>query len=196
MRPKITACCLSVVMILFISGCMTKEEKFERFQIELKSIKQTKVYAEVQKTANRDLNLWLSAGLEEVEALHNCNWKVDDAVFFNTKKDRCYLLLVMQDKDSSAELDYVNVMYGALINDHWTVYYLSFPNLVYPREYITKSRHTPIPMSTLAKLAEETLANGYYNNDGSINDAYIDGAYTPEVVARHKVFLKKIRSSE
>lgn len=165
-----------------------------RFETELKTIKQSDVYAQVTQTANKDLNLWLAAGLKEVQALRQCNWKVDDAVFFNSKKDRCHLLLVLQDKDKNAELDYVNMMYGALVNKRWTIYYLSFPNLVFERQYMTKSKQIPIPIPTLAKLAHQTVLNGYYNHDGSINDAYIDEAYTANVVARHKLFLKKIPS--
>jgi hypothetical protein len=178
------------IALVFILGCTPKSGKV-KFEEQLQANKTTKDYQQVQLQANSDLKKWLADSLEQVMMLKDCNWKVDEAIFFNSKRTRCYLLLLLQDKDKQAELDYAYQMYAALESNKWTIYFASFPNMVFPRERVTKSKNTPIPLVTLSTLARGELLRSYYKADGSINDTYIDEAYTTEVKQRQAEFLLK-----
>jgi archaellin len=184
---------LLMMVITITVGCSNTRTNDDRFMEQMATNNKTQVYQLVRTKAEQSLKDWLNLGLRETQVLRDCNWKVDDGIFFNSKLNRCYLLLLLQDKDTNAELDYVYMMYGALINKKWTIYYLSFPNLVFPRTQITKSNHIPIPLTTLSRLSRAELLKEYYNSDGSINDSFIDRALTPDVIRRHEEFLENIR---
>lgn len=187
---KFIITCLFITGFVFLTGCEHKKSKNIMFEEQLKELKGTKPYQDVQASANASLNKWLADGLEDVQVLNDCNWKVDDAVFFNSKKDRCYLLLLIQDKDRNAELDYVYVMYGALEHDQWDIYFESLPGLVFPRDRYSKDK-APVPLDTLSKASREEALRGYYKADGSINDEYVEKVYTADFKKRHEAFLKK-----
>lgn len=160
------------------------------FEGQLEEMKGTKTYKDVQRVANEQLKKWLLEGLEEVQVLKDCNWKVDEAAFFNTKKDRGYLLLLLQDKAQDAKLDYVYVMYAALEKDNWNIYFLSLPNLVFPRERLRNDKNSPVPLDLLSSLAREEILKGYYKGN-AINDQYVEKAYTEELRGRHAKFLNQ-----
>ncbi|WP_158799334.1 hypothetical protein [Pedobacter sp. L105] len=188
---KIIVTCLFIIVYIFSTGCEHKKNKEVMFEEQLKQLRGNKTYQDVLVTANKSLNKWLADGLEDVLVLNDYNWKVDDAVFFNSKKNRCYLLLIIQDKDLNATLDYIYVMYGALEHGKWTIYFEGLPGLVFPRDRYSKNKNAPIPLDTLSKAGREEALRGYYNNNGSINDEYIEKAYTEELRRRHEKFLNK-----
>ncbi|MBB6272671.1 hypothetical protein HDF26_003128 [Pedobacter cryoconitis] len=190
MNKKIIAYLL-IPFFVSLAGCLNGQSKTKKmFEEQLNAIKGTKSYQDVQKSANESINQWLAAGLEEVQVLKECNWKVDDAVFFNTKKDRAYLLLLLQDKDKDAELDYVYVMYGALENEKWTIYFVSLPNLVFPRERLSGDKHQPVPLAELSRLARQEILKGYYKG-AAINDEYVEKVYTEDLRNRQARFLNQ-----
>ena len=190
MKPQPT---IYLLIIVFISmtGCLNGQNKINMFADQLQKDKNTAPYKEVMAAANSDLNQWIADGVEEVQILKECNWKVDDAVFFNTTRDKCYLLLLMQDKAKGAEIDYVYQMYGALEGKQWKIYFSSLPNYVYLRERLKLPEGTPVPMETLSKLSREELLKGYYKSNGEIEDSFVDKVYTPLLKERHVKFLNK-----
>lgn len=159
------------------------------YEQQLELMKHTQVYQDVQKSAKASFEEWLKQDLEEVRMLNDCNWKIDEAVFFNTAKDKAYLLLVMQDRAPDAELDYVNMAYAALENGKWGIYFLSLPNMVFPRERFSKDKFKPIPLSVLSEYSRESILNSYMDRSGKINNAYVDSEYTDELKARKAKFL-------
>jgi len=161
------------------------------FEDQLQEYKITQPYKEVQDAAAKDLKQWITDDLEEVELLKECTWKVDDAVFFNTKKDKCYLLLLIQDNAKEAEIDYVYQMYAALEEGKWKIYFSSLPNYVYLRERLNLPKNTPVPMETLSRLSRQEMLKGYYQGSGTINDNFVDKTYTPLLKERHIKFLNK-----
>lgn len=188
---KFIITCLFITGFVFLTACEHKKKENTMFEEQLKELKGTKTYQDVQVSAHSSLNEWLADGLEDVQVLNDCNWKLDDAVFFNSKKDRCYLLLLIQDKDPGAELDYVYVMYGALEHDQWKIYFDALPGLVFPRDRYSKDKNAPISLDTLSKAGREEALRGYYKADGSINDEYVEKVYTEDFRKRHEAFLKK-----
>lgn len=190
MKPQ-TTIYLLVIVFISITGCLNGQNKINMFEDQLKEYKETEPYKQVQSAANSDLNHWIADGLEEVEILKECTWKLDDAVFFNTKKDKCYLLLLIQDKAKDAEIDYVYLMYGALENHKWKIYFSSLPNYVYLRERLKLPKNTPVPMEILSKLSRQEMLKGYYKSNGNIDDNFVEKAYTPLLKERHIKFLNK-----
>ena len=190
MKPQ-TTIYLLVIVFISMTGCLNGQNKIKMFEDQLKEYKDTQAYKEVMSTANSDLNQWIAEGVEEVQILKECTWKIDDAVFFNTKKDKCYLLLLMQDNAQGAEIDYVYLMYGALENDKWKIYFSSLPNYVYLRERLKLPAGTPVPMETLSKLSREELLKRYYKGNGNVDDAFVDKVYTLLLKERHLKFLNK-----
>ena len=150
------------------------------FNDQLNKSKLTQPYKEVLSSARHNLQQWIADGVEEVQILKECKWKVDDAIFFNSKQDRCYLLLLMQDNAPDAEVDYVYLMYGAVENHERKIYFSSLPNYVYMRERLKLSKNSPVPMDILSKPSREELLKGYYKN-GKIHDSFVNKAYTDDL---------------
>lgn len=188
MRPPIIT---SLLAFVFISTtcCSGGQNRTEMFEEQLTEYKLTRPYKEVISSARHYLDQWIDEGVEEVQILKECKWKVDDAVFFNTKKDRCYLLLLMQDNAQDAEVDYVYLMYGALEDHHWKIYFSSLPNYVYLRERLKLPKSTPVPMDVLSRLSREELLKGYYKSDGNIDNSFVNRVYTNALKSRHLKFL-------
>lgn len=181
----------SLVFMPFLMcfGACKKESKKQMYEQQLELLKHTQVYQDVQKSAKASFEEWLKQDLEEVRMLNDCNWKIDEAVFFNTAKNKAYLLLVMQDRAPDAELDYVNMAYAALENGKWGIYFLSLPNMVFPRDRFSKDKFKPIPLSVLSEYSRESILNSYIDRNGKINDAYVESEYTDELKARKAKFL-------
>ena len=189
MKPQILSILLTIVLAV-TTGCSTEQDKAKMFNDQLKKSKLTQSYKEVLSSARHNLQQWIADGVEEVQILKECKWKVDDAIFFNSKQDRCYLLLLMQDNAPDAEVDYVYLIYGAVENHEWKIYFSSLPNYVYMRERLKLSKNSPVPMDILSKLSREELLKGYYKN-GKIDDSFVNKAYTDDIKKRHLKFLNE-----
>lgn len=181
-----------MLAFVFISTtcCSSGQNRTEMFEDQLKEYKLTRPYKEVISSADHYLQQWIDEGVEDVKILKECKWKVDDAVFFNTKKDKCYLLLLMQDNALEAEVDYVYLMYGALEDHHWKIYFSSLPNYVYLRERLNLPKSTPVSMDVLSNLSREEFLKGYYKS-GHIDDSFVNNAYTNALKEKHLKFLNK-----
>ena len=156
---------------------------------QLNDLKKTTEYKQVQLAANDNLNGWIAADLEDVHLLKECKWKLDEAVFFNTKKDRAYLLLLIQDNLETAELDYAYVMYAALDRSVWKIYFAGLPGYVFPRARFAGNK--TVPFQVLSKLSRGELLKGYYDENGDISDSFVNKPYTSALLANHVKFLHK-----
>ncbi len=190
MKPQI-ATYLLIIVFTSMTCCSSKQDKTKMFEDQLKDYIVTKPYREVVAAAGKCLEKWINEGVEEVQMLKECTWKIDDATFFNTKKNRCYLLLLIQDKAPDAEVDYVYLMYGALEGSKWKIYFSSLPNYVYLRERLKLPKSTPVPMKLLSKLSRAEMLKGYYHSNGDINNSFVNKAYTTALKERHLKFLNE-----
>jgi len=190
MRPPII---IYLLVVVFISStcCSKGQNKTKIFEDQLKGYKRTTPYKEVVVAADNSLEKWIAEGVEEVQILKECTWKIDDATFFNTKKDRCYLLLLIQDKAQDAEVDYVYLMYGALEGNRWNIYFSSLPNYVYLRDRLKLNKNTPVPMKLLSKLSRAEMLKGYYQSSGDIDNSFVNRVYTTALKERHLKFLNE-----
>lgn len=171
----------NVLFILFFlfTACKNKNKD---------SLKETvsKADMEVLKPAKDAVDLWLASDVEGVQFLKTSNWKIDDKVFLNSTEDKGYLLLLNQDKDTNAELDYVQLLYAAKENGKWVIYLASLPNLVIPRE----KENGMFKTNSLTKLAEKGEKE-INNITARGNDDLINREYTPGLKRNQSLFLAK-----
>jgi hypothetical protein len=178
-----------LLALLCLYRCSAEKSKTVLFDQLLTDYKLSPAYADVRNAAMQDLNKWIQADLEEVHILTECRWKLSDDVFFNTKKDRAYLLLLIQDNDKSAELDYVYLMYAAKKDVKWNLYFSSLPGYVFPRKRFGSNK--TISFDQLSKISRNELLKGYLDGSGKINDRFVDKAFTPDLLKRHISFLNQ-----
>lgn len=177
---------LLLLMTMTTIGCARGADKERAFEKMLKAYKQDPAYNAVQAEAKSKLTEWIAAGIRDVQILKECAWKLDDAVFFNSRKDRACLLLPIQDNLKDAELDYVYVMHAAREDGKWHIYFAGLPNLVFQRKDFGNE---PITLNKLSQLARAELLKSYLDSDGKVNDAFVDAAYTDDLRAKHEKFL-------
>jgi hypothetical protein len=102
------------------------------------------------------------------------NWKVDDAVFFDKKKEKALLLLIVQPKDSLYPADYVKTIGAEKINGEWVFYYISYADIEYFR---IKNGNLPYSFVHLSKSGREELINDGFISCSlgcSVNYDYVD----------------------
>ena len=112
----------------------------------------TTAQTEVKIAARLILSSWLSEGIEGAQFLRTSNWKIGEHVFLNSSNDKGYLLLLNQDKDPYAALDYVQVLYASIEEEKWNIYLESLPNLVIPRKKINGSYVANTPSQLAAAV--------------------------------------------
>lgn len=182
---------LIFISIIGLFACVNTDRRRALFDAQLDVFKKNDIYHDVQATANKSLKKWLSEDLKDIQVLKKSNWKLDDAVFFNSRKDKCYLLLLVQDKDTPAKLDYVYLMYGALEREKWNIYFTGLSTMAFSRDKYNKNEHEPIAMNMLSLLSREEILQDYYKANRHINDEYVNKAYTPDLKKKQATFLKK-----
>jgi hypothetical protein len=184
---KVMPCTLILLVLLCLYSCSTEKSKTANFDRLLTNYKLSPAYADVKNTAKQDLEKWIQADLEEVHILTECKWKLSDDVFFNTKKNRAYLLLLIQDNNKSAELDYVYIMYAAREDTKWNVYFSSLPSYVFPRARFGSNK--TISFEQLSKISRNELLKGYLDGSGELDDKFVNKTLTPDLLKRHVAFL-------
>jgi hypothetical protein len=177
-----------IVLLFTLNGCGNANTADVMLEKILQENKNHPHYAAVQQMANRSIQQWIDEGITETKVLKECPWKLDQAVLFNATRDRAYLLLLIQDNLPLAELDYVYVLYAALEEDKWNLYFEGLPNLVFPRP---KNSNHPISFSELSAMARTEFSKSYLNSEGKINDPFINRTYTADLKARHLKFLNQ-----
>lgn len=150
----------------------------------------TAIQEEVKTTARKVLTSWLAEGIEGIQFLKDSEWRIDDQVFLNSSNDKGYLLLLNQDKDPQAELDYVQVLYASKEDGKWNIYLESLPNLVIPRKKENGS-FVPNTLEQLAAAGEKEMGRQYKNGNGAINDEFINKEFNEQLKKNHQRFLSR-----
>ena len=180
---------LILLATTLLAGCSNHKQEVPVSVEPINKRSADKRYAELQKIAQEHIEGWIKLDIEDVRFLKACSWKIDDEVFFNTKKDRAYLLLLIQDNDVAAELDYVYVLYAAQEQQVWTIYFAGLPSFVIPRERLEKG--VKVSMDKLAEYGRQELRKGYFTPAGKINDTFVNETFSEELRRRHQEFLRK-----
>ena len=146
----------------------------------------TTAQKEVKAAARQILTSWLEEGIEGVQFLRTSEWKIDDQVFLNSSDDKGYLLLLNQDKDPLAELDYVQVLYAIKEDGKWNIYLESMPNLVIPRKK-ENGGFVANTFSQLAAAGENEIGRQYKNG----NDEFSNKEFKEDLKKNHQRFLSR-----
>lgn len=157
---------------------------------EKKTQMDTTAQKEVKIAAHQILTSWLAQGIEGVQLLNTSEWKIDNQVFLNSSNDKGYLLLLNQDKDPQAALDYVQVLYASKEEGKWKIYLESLPNLVIPR----KKENGYFVANTLKQLAEageKEVGRQYKSGNVEINDELINKEFNEDLKKNHQRFLAR-----
>lgn len=150
----------------------------------------TTAQREVKIAASQILTSWLANGIEGVQFLNNSEWKIDDQVFLNSNHDKGYLLLLNQDKDPQAAVDYVQILYASKEDGKWNIYLESLPNLVIPR----KKDNGSFVANTLVQLAEvgkKEIHLHYKDGNDEMNDKFINKEFNEDLKKNHQRFLAR-----
>lgn len=188
MTRSIILICISFLLLYGAASRCKKMNAEETSKMD------TTAQKEVKAAARQILSLWLAEGIEGVQFLRTSEWKIDEQVFLNSSNHKGYLLLLNQDKDPQAAVDYVQVLYASWEEGKWNIYLESLPNLVIPR----KTENGSFVANTLDELAaagEKEIGRQYKNGNGEINDEFINKEFDDNLKKNHQRFLaRKIKN--
>lgn len=145
---------------------------------------------EVKIAARDTLTSWLTGDIKGIQFLRTSEWKIGDHVFLNSSNDKGYLLLLNQDKDPNAALDYVQILYADKEDGKWNIYLESMPNLAITRKK-ENGRYVANTFSQLAAAGETEIGRQYKSSNGTINDNFINKELNDDLKKNHRRFLSR-----
>lgn len=178
---------LIAIATLFLSGLIGS---CTEMKTEKKTQMDTTAQKEVKNAARQTLASWLADGIEGVQFLKESEWKIDEKVLLNSSKNRGCLLLLNQDRDPQAELDYIQILYAGKEDGKWNIYLESMPNLVIPRRK-ENGRFVPNTISQLAEAGQREIDREYKNGHGKVDDELINRQFNEELKKNHQRFLSR-----
>jgi hypothetical protein len=181
--------CLLFLLSAFVACGQKNPEK--AFQDYLNEIHSSRDYVETRTNLKDTIQSWIDRNIYELLFYKKVNWKIDDAVFFDAKKEKALLLLIVQPKDSLYPSDYVKIIGAEKINGSWEFYYASYADLYYNRN---RNGYRPYSLAILSKSGREDLMNDGFISCSlgcSVNYDYIDSDiwFTDWRREMHKDFL-------
>lgn len=126
-RLKIYLIYLSFLLSIF--ACQ-QSSKLSCFKSSLESIKRQEIYSEVHTAAFKIIPSLKNVNHHSVIADTSFikKWKIDDAIFFNSKRDKC-LLLLLEQTSSDMKLDQIEIVQGTLVNKVWRFSFSRLPEI-------------------------------------------------------------------
>lgn len=165
--------CPILISLITLASCGNKNSD-AAFQIYMQGIQGTKDYVEIRTKLKDTIQSWIDRQLYELLFYKKVNWKVDDAVFFDKKKEKALLLLIVQPKDPHYPADYVKTIGAEKINGSWVFYYASYPDIDFYRNI---NGHQPYSFEHLSKSGRNEIINDGFIScivGCSVNYDYID----------------------
>ena len=122
----------------------------------------------------------------------NTYWEIDSNVYFNSRNEAAIVLILRQDHNINAKMDFINFIYARKNLSHWKFYFITLPVLNIERYYTSKK--DPLNLITINELSEigknEIIKGGYFKEGTcAINNSYIDKWYNPDLENEHMKFL-------
>lgn len=184
MTKNIILICIAVLFMFYTASSCKNINSEETAKMD------TTAQQEVKITASQTLTSWLADGIEGVQFLRTSDWKIGEHVFLNSSNDKGYLLLLNQDKDPQASMDYVQILYASKEEGKWNIYLESLPNFVIPRKK-ENGRFVANMLSQLAAAGEKEIGRQYKNGNGEINDESINKEFNEDLKKNHERFLSR-----
>lgn len=156
---------------LFGCGQEARQKVFRTYLADLKTDNEYKI---VKSRLKDSLQSWIDRGLYEVLFLKKVDWQIDDAVFFDKKKEKALLLILVRVKDAQFPDDYVKTIGAEKVGGSWLFYYVSYPVTLFRRADNNEEKYS---FHFLSEYARNDL-----NEDGfikcslgcKINYSYVD----------------------
>lgn len=174
---------MKVFMYLFffimVLGCNNERDRLNCYSSSLGNIIRTKEYKLIMEQVAKGLltNKELDINNPMKDSSFIISTKIDDALFFNKKKDKC-LLLLLQKTANDLKLDQVKIIQGSLKNGTWYFSYNRLPEVPEITYTLNKETKNGINInSSFSELSKESrmfvLSAGTINLDRcDIDEAY------------------------
>jgi hypothetical protein len=152
-----------VFLVLCFNISCSIDFKYECYKDYLNEVKSHEEYLSVIQTLRDSISFWESTKPIFAERFDGYFWSISENLFCNEGFNKCILLIVQIDKDTSAKFDKVQYLVGLRKNNKWEFYLDSFPANLYNR--ITDNNSYPFSDSILVKDASMRLiADGFISN--------------------------------
>ncbi len=169
--------------------CNSQNGRQKTFDKYLNHISIDSQITELRNCLRDSVRSWIDKGLYYVLYLEKTNWKIDDAIFLNGKKDKALLLILIQPDDVLFRVDYAKIIGAEKINETWRFYYAGYPISVFERKGIQKNS-----LETLGRSVRTELINDGFVKcklTCKINYDYVDSDvwFTDKRRKMHEKFL-------
>lgn len=173
---------LIVFNLVIIAGCKTQAQKLNCLNSIIDENKRIVDYSIIEKSLKDTINNWINRKIELAQGYKQMKWKID-ALIFNKQKNKCFIIIIEIDTNSTAKLDYVTYGVGQLQNNNlWDFYFAGITNLVVPKGNDFEK------LSIVAR--EEIIKGGILKKEECIvNEDYINGWFNQNLYDKHKKFL-------
>jgi len=146
------------ILLLFLLHitvyCKSQNGRQKAFDKYLNQVSNDSQITDLRNCLRDSVKSWIDKGLYYVLYLEKTNWKIDDAIFLNGKKDKALLLILIQPNDDLFGVDYVKIIGAEKVNEKWRFYYASYPISVFERKGLQKNS-----LDSIGRLARWELIN-------------------------------------
>lgn len=164
------------LLLIVFSRCAAQQQQLGCYETQLAALKQTLLYTDVKSQALDSLHSWINNGImaSGIPPLRNgFEWKIDDAIFFNSNKTKVIFLILEKDTVSNAKSDYLQFYFGVRIKQHWQFYFKSLLTMYIPRKQNEEYKaHSFEELS--ATGIKQVLQEYYKRGTCNIDDKFFD----------------------
>ena len=180
---------LLIVFILSLNSCKSQKDQHDCINATIENKELIPLFTEIRDGLKDTLKNWIYVEkYENVQGFLNDNWKIDEAVFINSKKDNAILLVLEQDTtkyisvpsdDGVSEkiipttLDYIKLIYANKEVGYWHYYYQTLPLYTARREEIVNGLSIPVTFEKLSFIGRRNVLYDYYKKGTcNVNDKF------------------------
>lgn len=177
-------------VIFFFASCSAQHKK-DCYNTQLDSLKATAIYGEVKNKALDSLQSWVNSGImaSGIPRLRNrLKWRIDDAIFFNQKKDRVIFMILESDTVLGSKADYIHFYLGIKKKQDWQFYFKSLPLMYIARKTENENAHNFEELSAIG--VEQVLKEYYKSGTRIIKDSFFDYDIK-DLQEKHESFLNE-----
>lgn len=111
---------ISAIYICTLSCIDNSSNKLSCYNDYLTSLKKEEVYSTILASVHKSIPTLKTPQNRVIlqDTSFIINWKLDDAIFFNSKKDKC-LLLILEQTNKDLRLDQIEIVQGTLVDKSW-----------------------------------------------------------------------------
>lgn len=171
--------CQIILFTMFFSSCKSQDKQLECFNKSLQNEELKSLTLQLKNGLNDTLQDWIyNKKYKNIQGLNGKIWKIDGAIFTNTKRDKAILLILAQDTAKyttvpsdipyapeiikPTSFDLIKLVYANKEKDSWHYYYQSMELLVIPRKEKVNGIPVPLTFEELSLTGTRNILLGYY----------------------------------